>query len=58
MLLSDGTTNNLNEYIMMSLEDVADLESMANDVYYNKHGVVLNETILPKFFSQLPGPHT
>ena len=58
MLVSDGTTNNLNEYIMMSVEDVVDLESMANDVYYNKHGVVVNEAILPKFFAQLPGPHT
>lgn len=58
MLVSDGTTNNLNGYIMMSVEDVADLESMANDVYYNKHGVVVNETILPIFFAQLRGPHT
>ena len=43
---------------MMSVEDVVDLESMANDVYYNKHGVVVNEAILPKFFAQLPDPHT
>jgi hypothetical protein len=41
----------------MSVEDVADLESMVNDVYSNKHGVVINETILPRFFAQLPGSH-
>jgi hypothetical protein len=58
MLVSDGTTNNLNEYIMMSVGDVADRERMANDVYCNKHGVVLNETIFPEFFAQLPAPHT
>ncbi|CAD6333935.1 unnamed protein product [Miscanthus lutarioriparius] len=58
IVAEDGTTNNLNEYIMMSVEDVVDLESMANDVYYNKHGVVVNEAILPKFFAQLPDPHT
>ena len=58
MPVSDGTTDNLNEYIMMCVEDVVDLESMANDVYYNKYGVVVNEAILPKFFAQLPGPHT
>jgi hypothetical protein len=53
---SDGTTNNLHEYIAMSVDDVADLESMVNDVYSNNHGVVLNETILPRFFSRLPHP--
>ncbi|XP_066363876.1 protein N-terminal glutamine amidohydrolase-like isoform X3 [Miscanthus floridulus] len=58
IVAEDGTTDNLNEYIMMCVEDVADLESMANDVYYNKYGVVVNEAILPKFFAQLPGPHT
>ena len=55
--VSDGTTNNLHEYIMMSVDDVADIESMVNDVYSNKHGVVVNETILPRFFSRLPGSH-
>ncbi|WVZ98350.1 hypothetical protein U9M48_043806 [Paspalum notatum var. saurae] len=57
IMAEDGTTNNLNEYITMSVEDVADLESMVNDIYCNKHGVLVNETILPKFFSQLPDPH-
>ncbi|CAN6328420.1 unnamed protein product [Urochloa humidicola] len=57
IMAADGTTNNLNEYIAMSVEDVADLKSMVNDVYSNKHGVVVNETILPRFFSQLPGLH-
>ncbi|AQK85555.1 Protein N-terminal glutamine amidohydrolase [Zea mays] len=58
IVAEDGTTNNLNEYIMMSVGDVADRERMANDVYCNKHGVVLNETIFPEFFAQLPAPHT
>ncbi len=55
LTVSDGTTNNLNEYITMSMDDVKDLESMADDVYSSKHGVVINETILPEFFSRLPG---
>lgn len=54
---SDGTTNNLKDYIAMSKEDVVNLESRVNDVYSNKHGVVVNETILPRFFSRLPGSH-
>lgn len=58
IVAEDGTTNNLNEYIMMSVGDVADRERMANDVYCNKLGVVLNETIFPEFFAQLPAPHT
>jgi len=57
IMAADGTTNNLHEYIMMSVDDVADIESMVNDVYSNKHGVVVNETILPRFFSRLPGSH-
>ncbi|OEL13233.1 Protein N-terminal glutamine amidohydrolase [Dichanthelium oligosanthes] len=57
IMAADGTTNNLNEYITMSVEDVADLESMVKDVYSNKHGVVVNETILPRFFSRLHGSH-
>lgn len=57
MLVSDGSTNNLNEHIMMSVEDVVDLENMVHDVYYNERGVVVNETIFPKFFAHLPGPH-
>jgi hypothetical protein len=55
IVAEDGTTNNLNEYITMSMDDVKDLESMADDVYSSKHGVVINETILPEFFSRLPG---
>jgi len=57
IMSADGTTNNLHEYITMSVDDVADIESMVNDVYSNKHGVVVNETILPRFFSRLPGSH-
>jgi len=57
IMAADGTTNNLHEYITMSVDDVADIESMVNDVYSNKHGVVVNETILPRFFSRLPGSH-
>nr|CAB3465381.1 unnamed protein product [Digitaria exilis] len=57
IVAADGTTNNLKDYIAMSKEDVVDLESMVNDVYSNKHGVVVNETILPRFFSRLPGSH-
>jgi hypothetical protein len=56
--IADGTTNNLNEYIAMSMDDVMDRESMVNDVYFNKHGVVVNEMVLPKFFSGLPGRHS
>ena len=41
----------------MSIDDVLDLESMVNDVYLKKHGVVVNETILPRFFSRLPDSH-
>uniref|UniRef100_A0A0D9WG18 Protein N-terminal glutamine amidohydrolase n=1 Tax=Leersia perrieri TaxID=77586 RepID=A0A0D9WG18_9ORYZ len=55
IVAEDGTTNNLHEYITMSIDDVKDLESMANDVYSSKHGVVINETILPEFFSHLHG---
>jgi hypothetical protein len=51
--VSDGNTNNLNEYITMSTNNVGDLESIVNDVYSKKHGVVTNETLLPKFFSRL-----
>ncbi|XP_062231282.1 protein N-terminal glutamine amidohydrolase-like [Phragmites australis] len=55
IVAEDGTTNNLNEYIAMSMNDVLDLESTVNDVYFNKHGVVVNERVLPEFFSRLPG---
>ncbi|XP_062181357.1 protein N-terminal glutamine amidohydrolase-like [Phragmites australis] len=55
IVAEDGTTNNLNEYITMSMDDVADLESMVNDVHFNKHVVVVNEMILLDFFSRLPG---
>uniref|UniRef100_A0ACD5TH35 Uncharacterized protein n=1 Tax=Avena sativa TaxID=4498 RepID=A0ACD5TH35_AVESA len=54
IVAEDGNTNNLNEYITMSTNDVGDLESMVNDVCSSKHGVVTNEMLLPKFFSQLP----
>lgn len=54
IVAEDGSTNNLNEYIAMSNNDVGDLESMVNDVYHNKHGVVINETLLPLLFSRLP----
>lgn len=54
IVAEDGNTNNLNEYISVSMDDVGDLENMVNDVYSNKHGVVTNETSLPKFFSRLP----
>ncbi|KAM3403799.1 hypothetical protein ACQJBY_007111 [Aegilops geniculata] len=54
IVAEDGNTNNLNEYIAMSNNDVRDLESVVNDVYHNKHGVVINETLLPMFFSGLP----
>ncbi|XP_051202408.1 protein N-terminal glutamine amidohydrolase [Lolium perenne] len=57
IVAEDGNTNNLNEYIAMSMNDVGDLESMVNDVHSNKHGVVTNETLLPKFFSRLPERH-
>ncbi|CAL4900510.1 unnamed protein product [Urochloa decumbens] len=57
IMAAGGTANNLNEYIAMSVEDVANLESMVNDVYSNKHGVVVNEAILTRFFSQLPCLH-
>jgi len=57
IMAADGTTNNLHEYIAMSVDDVADLESMVTDIYSNKHGVVVNETILPRFFSRLPDSH-
>lgn len=55
IVAEDGATNNLNEYIKMSMDDVGDLESMVKEVYSNKHGVVINETMLPEFFSRLPG---
>lgn len=54
IVAEDGNTNNLNEYMAMTTSDVGDLESMINDVYSNKHGVVANETLLPIFFSRLP----
>ncbi|KAK3135629.1 hypothetical protein QOZ80_5BG0421450 [Eleusine coracana subsp. coracana] len=57
IVAEDGTTNNLNEYIAMSTDDLLDLESMVNDVCFNKHGVVVNEMVLPKFFARLPGQH-
>ncbi|GJM88463.1 hypothetical protein PR202_ga04527 [Eleusine coracana subsp. coracana] len=57
IVAEDGTTNNLNEYIAVSTDDVLDLESMVNDVCFNKHGVVVNEMVLPKFFARLPGQH-
>jgi len=55
IVAEDGNTNNLNEYITMSTNDVGDLESMVNDVCSSKHGVVTSEMLLPKFFSRLPG---
>ncbi|TVU19225.1 hypothetical protein EJB05_35363, partial [Eragrostis curvula] len=57
IVAEDGTTNNLNEYIAMSMDDVLDLESMVNGVYFKKYGVVVNEMVLPTFFSRLPGQH-
>ncbi|CAM0955728.1 unnamed protein product [Alopecurus aequalis] len=51
IVAEDGNTNNLNEYIAMSRNDVGDPDSMANDVHSNKRGVVANEKLLPKFFS-------
>ncbi|KAL6893584.1 hypothetical protein ACP4OV_007682 [Aristida adscensionis] len=55
IVAEDGTTNNLNEYITMCTSDVADLNSMVNKVYINKHGVVVDETILPELFNRLRG---
>ena len=49
-----GTENNLDEYIRMRVADiVSDLEASINGVYSNKYGVVITESMLGNFFSQI-----
>lgn len=50
----DGTKNNLDKYIQMCARDIiSGGEALINGVYSNKYGVVISESMLENFFSQI-----
>lgn len=50
----DGTKNNLDKYIHMRAADVsANIQDLVHGVFSNEYGVLVGETMMEWFFSQI-----
>ncbi|KAJ3676272.1 hypothetical protein LUZ60_003684 [Juncus effusus] len=53
IIAEDGTTHNLNDYMTIFAPDVNNMKDLVDLVYENKYGVILSESMLEDFFSQI-----